>query len=159
MTIAVGDTLPTVTLVKATPDGPDQVSTDAFFAGRTVALFAVPGAYTPTCSAQHLPGFLTKADDLRGKGVDEIACTSVNDAFVLDAWGKANAAEGVAMLADGNADFARAIGLDADASRFGMGTRSRRYAMLVEDRVVRQLFVDEPGEFKVSSAEHLLAAM
>ncbi len=159
MTIAVGDTLPTVTLVKATPDGPDQVSTDAFFAGRTVALFAVPGAYTPTCSAQHLPGFLTKADDLRGKGVDEIACTSVNDAFVLDAWGKANAAEGVTMLADGNADFARAIGLDADASRFGMGTRSRRYAMLVEDRVVRQLFVDEPGEFKVSSAEHLLAAM
>ena len=159
MTIAVGDTLPTVTLVKATPDGPDQVSTDAFFAGRTVALFAVPGAYTPTCSAQHLPGFLTKADDLRGKGVDEIACTSVNDAFVLDAWGKANAAEGVTMLADGNADFARAIGLDAEASRFGMGTRSRRYAMLVEDRVVRQLFVDEPGEFKVSSAEHLLAAM
>lgn len=159
MTIAVGDTLPTVTLAKATPDGPDQVSTDAFFAGRTVALFAVPGAYTPTCSAQHLPGFLTKADDLRGKGVDEIACTSVNDAFVLDAWGKANAAEGVTMLADGNADFARAIGLDADASRFGMGTRSRRYAMLVEDRVVRQLFVDEPGEFKVSSAEHLLAAM
>ncbi len=159
MTIAVGDTLPTVTLVKATPDGPDQVSTDAFFAGRTVALFAVPGAYTPTCSAQHLPGFLTKADDLRGKGVDEIACTSVNDAFVLDAWGKANAAEGVTMLADGNADFARAIGLDADASRFGMGTRSRRYAMLVEDGVVKQLHVEEPGEYRVSSAEHLLASL
>jgi len=159
MTIAIGDTLPTVTLVKATEDGPDQVSTDAFFKGRTVALFAVPGAYTPTCSAQHLPGFLSKSDALRAKGVDEIACTAVNDAFVLAAWAKANGADGVTMLADGNADLARALGLDADASRFGMGTRSRRYAMLVEDGTVRQLFVDEPGEFKVSSAEHLLAAM
>jgi len=159
MTIAIGDTLPTVTLVKATEDGPDQVSTDAFFKGRTVALFAVPGAYTPTCSAQHLPGFLSKGDALRAKGVDEIACTAVNDAFVLAAWAKANGADDVTMLADGNADLARALGLDADASRFGMGTRSRRYAMLVEDGTVRQLFVDEPGEFKVSSAEHLLAAM
>lgn len=159
MTISVGDKLPSATLVKATADGPDQVSTDDFFAGRTVALFAVPGAYTPTCSAKHLPGFVGQAEALKAKGVDEIACTSVNDAFVLAAWAKANDAQGVTMLADGNADFARALGLDIDSSRFGMGTRSSRYAMLVEDGTVRQLFVEQPGEFKVSSAEHLLSAI
>lgn len=159
MTIAVGDKLPSATLVKATADGPDQVSTDDFFAGRTVALFAVPGAYTPTCTAKHLPGFVEKAEALKAKGVDEIACTSVNDAFVLGAWAKANGAEALTMLADGNGDFARALGLDVDVSRFGMGTRSNRYAMLVEDGVVRQLFVEQPGEFKVSSAEHLLSVM
>ena len=159
MTIAVGDKLPSATLVKATADGPDQVSTDDFFAGRTVALFAVPGAYTPTCTAKHLPGFVEKAEALKAKGVDEIACTSVNDAFVLGAWAKANGAEALTMLADGNGDFARALGLDVDVSRFGMGTRSNRYAMLVDDGVVRQLFVEQPGEFKVSSAEHLLSVM
>ncbi|SFP62645.1 peroxiredoxin [Sphingomonas rubra] len=159
MTIVVGDKLPTATLVKATADGPDQVSSNDFFAGRTVAVFAVPGAYTPTCSAKHLPGFVGKIDELKAKGVDEVACTSVNDAFVMAAWAKANEAEGVTMLADGNAEFARALGLDVDSSRFGMGTRSSRYAMLVEDGVVRQLFIEEPGEFKVSSAEHLLSAM
>ena len=159
MTIAVGDKLPSATLVKATADGPDQVSTDDFFAGRTVALFAVPGAYTPTCTAKHLPGFVEKAEALKAKGVDEIACTSVNDAFVLGAWAKANGAEALTMLADGNGDFARALGLDVDVSRFGMGTRSNRYAMLVEDGIVRQLFVEQPGEFKVSSAEHLLSVM
>lgn len=159
MTITVGDRLPNVTLVKVTPDGPDQVDVDAFFAGRTVALFAVPGAFTPTCSAQHLPGFVAQADALKAKGVDEIACTAVNDAFVLGAWAKSVGADAVTMLADGNGDFARAIGLDSDASRFGMGVRSRRYAMLVKDGVVAQLNVDEPGAFKVSAAEHLLAQM
>lgn len=159
MTITVGDRLPNVTLVKVTPEGPDQVDVDAFFAGRTVALFAVPGAFTPTCSAQHLPGFVAQADALKAKGVDEIACTAVNDAFVLGAWAKSVGADVVTMLADGNGDFARAIGLDSDASRFGMGVRSRRYAMLVEDGVVAQLNVDEPGAFKVSTAEHLLAQM
>lgn len=159
MTITVGDRLPNVTLVKVTPEGPDQVDVDAFFAGRTVALFAVPGAFTPTCSAQHLPGFVAQADALKAKGVDEIACTAVNDAFVLGAWAKSVGADAVTMLADGNGDFARAIGLDSDASRFGMGVRSRRYAMLVKDGVVAQVNVDEPGAFKVSTAEHLLAQM
>ena len=156
MTITVGDTLPSATLVKVTADGPDQVGTTDYFAGRTVALFAVPGAFTPTCSAKHLPGFVEKHAELKAKGVDEIACTSVNDAFVLDAWSKQNDASGVTMLADGNGDFARALGLEMDGSKFGLGTRSQRYSMLVEDGVVTQLHVEQPGEFKVSSAEHLL---
>ncbi len=156
MTISVGDTLPNATLTKVTPDGPDQVASGDFFAGRTVALFAVPGAFTPTCSAKHLPGFVEKRDALKAKGVDEIACISVNDAFVMDAWAKASGADGVTMLADGNGDFAKATGLTMDGSKFGMGTRSQRYAMLVEDGVVKQLNVEAPGEFKVSSAEHLL---
>ncbi len=159
MTISVGDRIPSSTLVKVTADGPDQIDTDGFFAGRTVALFAVPGAYTPTCSAKHLPGFVAQADALKAKGVDEIACTAVNDAFVLAAWAKATEAEGVTMLADGNGDFATALGLTMDGSKFGMGTRSQRYAMLVEDGVVKQLHVEAPGEFKVSTAEHLLAGM
>lgn len=156
MTISVGDTLPSATLTKVTPDGPDQVASGDFFAGRTVALFAVPGAFTPTCSAKHLPGFVENRDALKAKGVDEIACTSVNDAFVMGAWAKASEADGVTMLADGNGDFAKAVGLTMDGSKFGMGLRSQRYAMLVEDGVVKQLNVEAPGEFKVSSAEHLL---
>ena len=156
MTISVGDTLPSATLTKVTPDGPDQVASADFFAGRTVALFAVPGAFTPTCSAKHLPGFVENRDALKAKGVDEIACTSVNDAFVMGAWAKASEADGVTMLADGNGDFAKAVGLTMDGSKFGMGLRSQRYAMLVEDGVVKQLNVEAPGEFKVSSAEHLL---
>ena len=159
MTITVGDTLPSATLVKVTPDGPDQVDTKTFFAGRTVALFAVPGAFTPTCSAKHLPGFVEKRDALKAKGVDEIACTSVNDAFVMGAWAKSADAEGITMLADGNGDFAEALGLAMDGSKFGMGKRSQRYAMLVEDGVVKQLNVEAPGEFKVSSAEHLLGEL
>jgi len=159
MTIAAGDPLPAATLVRVTPDGPDKVDVPGWFAGRTVALFAVPGAFTPTCSARHLPGFVEHAAAFKAKGVDEIACTAVNDAFVLDAWAKASGADGITMLADGNADFARALGLAADSSAFGMGTRSRRYAMLVEDGVVRHLFVDEPGAFRDSSAENLLAAL
>ncbi|MGE7207663.1 peroxiredoxin [Sphingomonas sp. NPDC019816] len=157
MTIKVGDRLPATTLVKVTPDGPEQVSTTDYFAGRRVALFAVPGAFTPTCSAQHLPGFVAQAGALKAKGVDEIACTSVNDAFVMKAWGQTSGSAGVTMLADGNADFAKAVGLTMDGSKFGMGMRSQRYTMLVNDGVVEQLFVEAPGEFKVSSAEHLLA--
>ena len=157
MTISVGDRLPTTNLVKATADGPDQVDTDRFFKGRKVALFAVPGAFTPTCSAKHLPGFVEKEAELKAKGIDEIACVSVNDAFVMGAWGKSAGAGDITLLADGNADFAKAIGLTMDGSGFGMGTRSQRYSMLVNDGVVEQLNVEAPGEFKVSSAEHLLS--
>lgn len=160
MTIKVGDKLPSATLVKTTENGPDQVSTDDFFAGRKVALFAVPGAFTPTCSAKHMPGYVDNADALKAKGVDEIACVSVNDAFVMDAWGKAsNAGDKVTLLADGNGQFAKELGLEMDGSKFGMGTRSQRYSMVVNDGVVEALNVEGPGEFKVSSAEHLLDTM
>lgn len=159
MTIQVGERLPKVTLFTMTADGPDQVDTETYFAGRTVALFALPGAYTPTCSARHLPGYVEKADQLTAKGVEEIACTSVNDAFVMSAWGKSSGADGVTMLADGNGDFAKALGLDMDASKFGMGLRSQRYAMLVEDGVVKQLHVEQPGAYEVSSADYLLSQM
>jgi peroxiredoxin len=157
--IAVGDRLPSATLVKVTPNGPEAVEATEYFAGRRVALFAVPGAFTPTCSAAHLPSFVNRADELRAKGVDEIACTSVNDAFVMDAWAKSAGAEGITMLADGNGQFAGALGLAADSSKFGMGTRSRRYAMIVHDGVVEQVHVEAPGEFRVSSADHLIANM
>lgn len=156
MTISVGDRLPPITLVKATSDGPEQVESTSFFDGRKVALFAVPGAFTPTCSARHLPGYIEQAEALKAKGVDEIACTSVNDAFVMGAWSKANDATGITMLADGNGDFARGVGLTMDGSKFGMGERSQRYSMIVEDGVVTQLNVEEPGAFAVSSAEHLV---
>ena len=156
MTIRVGDRLPPITLVKATSDGPEQIESSSFFDGRKVALFAVPGAFTPTCSARHLPGYLEQADALKAKGVDEIACTSVNDAFVMGAWSKANEAAGITMLADGNGDFARTVGLTMDGSKFGMGERSQRYSMIVDDGVVTQLNVEEPGAFEVSSAEHLV---
>jgi len=159
MTIAKGDKLPDVTLVKATADGPDKVQSADFFAGRKVALFAVPGAFTPTCSAKHLPGYVEKAADLKAKGVDEIACVSVNDAFVMGAWGKAAGSADVTMLADGNGDFAKAVGLDADFAGFGMGTRSQRYSMIVNDGVVEEVNVEGPGEFKVSSAEHMLGQL
>ena len=156
MTISVGQRVPATTLTRVTPDGADQVGSDAFFAGRTVALFAVPGAFTPTCSARHLPSFVDKAGELKAKGVDEIACTSVNDPFVMAAWAKSAGAEGITMLADGNGDFAAALELTMDGSKFGLGTRSQRYAMLVKDGVVEQLNIEEPGQYAVSSAEHLL---
>ncbi len=160
MTIQKGDRLPSATLVKVTANGPDQIDTDSFFKGRRVALFAVPGAYTPTCSATHLPGFVEKAGALQAAGIDEIACTAVNDAFVLGAWGKANEVDGkVTLLADGNGDFAKAIGLTMDGSKFGMGTRSQRYAMIVDDGTVEALHVEAPGEYKVSSAEHVLQSL
>jgi len=156
MTISVGDKLPNATLVKVTDAGPDQVEVGSFFAGRRVALFAVPGAFTPTCSAKQLPGFVGKQAELKAKGVDEIACTAVNDAFVMAAWGEASGADAVTMLADGNGAFAQALGLSMDGSKFGMGLRSQRYSMLVNDGVVEQLNVEAPGEFRVSSAEYLL---
>ena len=157
MTIQVGDRIPSMTLTRPSSDGPQPVQTDDYFAGRKVAIFAVPGAFTPTCSARHLPGFVEKADEIRAKGVDEIAAVSVNDVFVMDAWGKQGGAEGkVTMLADGNGDFAEALGLSADFSKFGMGKRSQRWSAIVDDGVVRELNVEEPGAFSVSSAEFML---
>ena len=156
MAINVGDRLPDVPLTVATPDGPEQTTSTDFFAGRRVALFAVPGAYTPTCSARHLPSYVEQASDLKGKGVDDIACISVNDAFVMSAWNKSDGSEDIAMLADGNGEFSEAIGLTMDASKFGMGKRSQRYSMVVNDGVVEQLNVEAPGEYRASSAETLL---
>tara|TARA_R110000782_G_scaffold78276_3_gene155056 strand:- start:101627 stop:102124 length:498 start_codon:yes stop_codon:yes gene_type:complete len=157
MTISKGDQVPAVTFVKMTENGPEQVDSASFFKGRKVALFSVPGAFTPTCSAKHLPGFVEKADALKAKGVDEIACTAVNDAFVMGAWGKSAAADGkVTMLADGNGDFAKAVGLEMDGSKFGMGTRGQRFSMIVNDGVVEELNVEAAGDFKVSSADYML---
>ena len=136
---------------------PQPVSSAEFFAGKRVALFSVPGAFTPTCSAKHLPGFVEKADALKAKGIDVIACTAVNDAFVMGAWGKASGVEDkVTMLADGNGDFVKAVGLEMDGSKFGMGARGQRFAMIVNDGKVEHLFVEAPGEFRVSSAEYML---
>jgi peroxiredoxin len=157
MTISVGDRLPKATLVKATADGPQPVDSEDYFAGRTVALFSVPGAFTPTCSARHLPGFVERADEIRGKGVDEIACVAVNDAFVMQAWGQqAGVEDKVTMLADGNGDFAEALGLTMDGSKFGLGKRGQRWSAVVEDGTVRQLNVEAPGSFDVSSADYLI---
>ncbi|PKP87539.1 MAG: peroxiredoxin [Alphaproteobacteria bacterium HGW-Alphaproteobacteria-17] len=157
MTIQPGEKLPDATFVKVTENGPEQVSTSDYFKGRKVALFSVPGAFTPTCSAKHLPGFVEKAGELKEKGVDEIVCTAVNDAFVMGAWGKsAGAGDAVTMLADGNGDFAEAVGLTMDGKAFGMGKRGQRFSMIVNDGVVEQLNVEAPGEFKVSSADHML---
>jgi peroxiredoxin len=157
MSINVGDRLPKATLIKASADGPQPVDSEEYFAGRRVAVFSVPGAFTPTCSARHLPGFVDKAEDIRGKGVDEVACVSVNDAFVMQAWGEQAGAGGkVTMLADGNGDFAQAIGLTMDGTKFGMGTRGQRWSAIVNDGVVEQLNVEEPGAFNVSSADYLM---
>jgi glutaredoxin/glutathione-dependent peroxiredoxin len=156
MTINVGDRLPDVPLAIATSDGPQPTTSGEFFAGKRVALFAVPGAFTPTCSARHLPSYVDKAQDLKGHGVDEIACISVNDPFVMGAWGKADGSADITMLADGNGAFADAVGLAMDGSKFGMGKRSQRYSMIVNDGVVEQLNVEAPGEYRASSAEHML---
>ena len=160
MTIAVGDSLPAATLVRMTDDGPEKVETKDYFAGRRIALFSVPGAFTPTCSAKHLPGFIDKAAALKAKGIDEVVGTAVNDAFVMGAWGKSAGADGkVTLLADGNADFVKALGLEMDGSAYGMGIRGKRFAMVVNDGKVEKLFVEAPGEFRVSSAEHMLAEL
>ena len=159
MTISKGDTIPDVALTRASADGPEKVQTRDFFAGRKVALFAVPGAFTPTCSAKHLPGYVDKAGDLKSKGVDEIVATAVNDAFVMGAWKSAAGSDDITMLADGNGDFAEAVGLTMDGSGFGLGKRGQRYSMVVEDGVVTQLNVEAPGDFSVSSAEHMLGQM
>ena len=159
MTISVGDKVPDVNMVKATPEGPQPVKASDYFAGKKVALFSVPGAFTPTCSAKHLPGFVEKAEDLKAKGVDEIVGTAVNDAFVMDAWNEAAGSSDITMLADGNAEFVEAVGLTMDGSGFGMGKRGQRFSMVIEDGTVTQLNVEEPGDFKVSSAEHMLGQM
>lgn len=159
MSISVGDKIPDVELVKATADGPQPVQSAEYFAGKKVALFSVPGAFTPTCSARHLPGYVEKADELKAKGVDEIACTAVNDAFVLSAWNKSGGSEDIVMLADGNGDLAAALGLEMDGSAFGMGKRGQRFSLVVNDGVVEQVNVEAPGDFKVSSAEHMLGQL
>jgi peroxiredoxin len=156
MTIQAGDRLPDVPLSVATADGPKPTTSGEFFRGKRVALFAVPGAFTPTCSARHLPSYVDKAGELKGKGVDEIACISVNDPFVMSAWGKHDGSEDITMLADGNGAFAEAVGLSFDGSQFGMGKRSQRYSMIVNDGVVEQLNVEQPGEYRASSAEYML---
>ena len=156
MTIQKGERLPDVPLTIAAADGPKPTSSSEYFRGKRVALFAVPGAFTPTCSARHLPSYVDKAQDLRDKGVDEIACISVNDAFVMAAWGERDGSKDITMIADGNGAFADAIGLAMDGSKFGMGQRSQRYSMIVNDGVVEQLNVEAPGEYRASSAEHML---
>lgn len=156
MTITVGETLPDVKLVKATQEGPEAVQAADYFKGKRVALFSVPGAFTPTCSARHLPGYVDKAAELKAKGIDEIACTAVNDPFVMKAWGEASGSPEVTMLADGNGDFAKALGLTMDGTGFGLGLRGQRFAAVINDGVVEQLHVEAPGDFKVSSAEYVL---
>lgn len=160
MTIKVGDSIPEAVLVKATDAGPAPITTAELFGGRTVALFSVPGAFTPTCSAKHLPGFVINAETIKAHGVDEIVCLSVNDAFVMGAWGKsADAGDKVTMVADGSAAFTTQLGLTMDATKFGMGIRGQRFSMLVKDGVVTQLNVEDPGAFAVSSAEHLMSQL
>ncbi len=157
MTISVGDNLPEATLVEMTENGPTPRTTAEIFSGRKVAVFSVPGAFTPTCSAQHLPGYIEQADAIKAAGVDEIICMAVNDAFVMGAWGAAQNASGkVSMLADGNGDFAKALGLEMDGTAYGMGLRGQRFSMVVDDGKVTVLNVEGPGEFHVSSAEHML---
>jgi peroxiredoxin len=156
MTIQVGDRLPDASLTIASADGPKPTTTTDFFGGKRVALFAVPGAFTPTCSARHLPSYVEKAGDLKSQGVDEIACISVNDPFVMAAWGQRDGSADITMLADGNGEFAEATGLTMDGSKFGLGQRSQRYSMIVNDGVVEQLNVEAPGEYRASSAEHML---
>ncbi len=160
MTIKDGDKLPSVSLKYMNKDGMQTATTDELFKGKKAVLFGLPGAFTPTCSAKHLPGFVNNAEELKKKGVEVIACLSVNDAFVMDAWGKAqNAGEKVLMLADGNADFAKATGLTMDGTGYGMGMRTSRWAMVLEDGKVKTLNVEAPGAFEVSSAEAVMKAL
>lgn len=160
MSIKVGDRIPSVTLMHMTEKGPGPITTDELFGKKKVVLFAVPGAYTPTCSARHLPGYVDHAGDFKKKGVDAIVCLAVNDAFVMGAWGKEqNAAGKIEMVADGNGELTKKLGLEMDASKFGMGVRSQRYAAVIEDMVVKKIEVEEPGAFKVSSADHMLGIL
>jgi peroxiredoxin len=160
MTIAVGDRAPAGRFKIVTAEGPADLTSSELFDAKTIVLFAVPGAFTPTCDARHLPGIVEQVDALRAKGVDTVACLSVNDVFVMKAWGKAAGADGkVLMLADGNGDYAKALGLTMDASKFGMGLRAQRFAMVVHDGRVTQLHVEAPGEFKVSAADYVLARL
>jgi glutaredoxin/glutathione-dependent peroxiredoxin len=157
MAIKAGERMPQGTLKTMTKDGPKDVSTADLFKGKKVVLFSLPGAFTPTCDAKHLPGFVQQAGALKGKGIDTVACMAVNDVFVMNAWGKhSNVGDSVLMLADGNGEYAKALGLTMDGSRFGMGTRGQRFAVVVDDGVAEQVYIEQPGEFKVSAAEHIL---
>jgi len=160
MTIKVGDSIPACTLKHMTKEGPANVTTSDLFGGKTVVLFSVPGAFTPTCHAKHLPGFVKHAAEFKAKGVDTLACLAVNDVFVMDAWGKAGGVgESVLMLADGNAEFTKALGLELDATGFGLGIRGQRFALVAKNGVVTHLHVEAGGEFTVSAAEHVLAQL
>ncbi|HEX7820156.1 MAG TPA: peroxiredoxin [Sphingobium sp.] len=160
MAISVGDKLPSTIFMTMGANGPEAVESDSYFAGRRIALFSVPGAFTPTCSARHLPGYIDKAAELKARGIDEIACTAVNDAFVMGAWGKSADADGaVTMLADGNGSFVKAVGLEMDGTKFNLGARGQRFSMIVRDGVVELLNIEAPGDFKVSSADHMLATL
>jgi peroxiredoxin len=159
MTIQAGDRIPDAVLTVMTSEGPSPLTTASLFDGKRVVLFSVPGAFTPTCSAKHLPGFVNHADELLEEGVDEIACMAVNDVFVMNAWGKSANADKIRMVADGNGEFTKALGLELDASAFGMGHRSQRFALIADDGVVTKLFIEAPGEFRVSAAEHVLAEL
>ncbi len=160
MAIKVGERLPSGTFTRMTADGPQKITTEQLFKGKTVVLFSVPGAFTPTCDARHLPGFVDHADAFKAKGVDTVACMAVNDVFVMNAWGKhANVGDKVMMLADGNAEYAKALGLELDASGFGMGTRGQRFALVVKDGVATHVEVEKPGEFKVSAADFVLSKL
>ena len=160
MAIKAGDRMPSGTLKTMTKDGPKDITTDDLFKGKKVVLFSVPGAFTPTCDAKHLPGFVQLAEQLKAKGVDTLACMAVNDVFVMNAWGKSsNVGDKVLMLADGNGDYAKALGLELDGTKFGMGTRGQRFSVLVQDGVAKQVNIEAPGQFKVSSAEHVLGQL
>jgi peroxiredoxin len=159
MTIKVGDKIPAATLHTMRDGKPAAITTNELFDGKKVVLFAVPGAFTPTCSMSHLPGYVVNADAIKAKGVDSIVCLSVNDAFVMDAWGKDKNAEHLLMIADGNGQFTQAVGLEMDGTGFGLGKRSQRYAMIVDNGVVKKLAVEAPGKFEVSKAEAILEAL
>jgi peroxiredoxin len=160
MTIKVGDKLPAGTFSTMGKDGPTKITTEALFAGKTVVLFSVPGAFTPTCDARHLPGYVELASAFKAKGVDTIACTAVNDVFVMNAWGKhGKVGDDILMLADGNGEYAKALGLELDATGFGMGLRGKRFALIVKDGIATEVNVEAPGEFKVSAADYVLAQL
>jgi peroxiredoxin len=160
MTIKAGERMPSGKFKRMTKEGPKDLSTDELFKGKVVVLFSVPGAFTPTCDAKHLPGFVQLADQIRAKGVDTIACMAVNDVFVMNAWGKASSVgDKIVMLADGNGEYAKALGLELDAKGHGMGTRGQRFALLVKDGVATQVNIEQPGQFKVSAAEYVLGQL
>lgn len=159
MSIRVGDRIPSAVLSQMKEGQPVNIDTNDYFSGRKVVLFAVPGAFTPTCSAYHLPGFIENAADFFAKGIDAIACMAVNDVFVMHAWGEHAGAGNIDMLADGNGDFTRALGLELDGTSFGMGIRSQRFALIAEDGIVTRLMVEAPGEFRASSADSVLASI
>jgi len=160
MSIKAGERMPSGTFKTMAKEGPKDVTTDELFKGKKVVLFSVPGAFTPTCDAKHLPGFVQLADQIRAKGINTVACMAVNDVFVMNAWGKASGvADKVLMLADGNGDYAKALGLEMDGRGFGMGLRGQRFALVVDNGIAKQVFVEAPREFKVSAAEHVLASL